>query len=138
MTSQECFITEVLKCGTSDLFLLDELYSDLADEVMWDEWVNDNIRNYNATMDELIYTLYKTVRNAVMDKLREIKNEEYTSQKTKDCIDEIIDNILIDPYPNYLDSKFDSDLDQVIDWKGTVESNAMALIDYSLGDDADD
>ena len=138
MTSQECFITEVLKCGTADLCLLDELYSDLANEVMWEDWISNNIRDVNATMDDLIYTLYKTVRNAVMDKLREIKNEEYISQKTKGCIDEIIDNILVDPYPNYLDSKFDSDLDQVIDWKGTVESNTMALIDYSLGDDVDD
>lgn len=121
MTPAEEFMTEVLNCGINDLELLEQIYSPLAKEVMANEglWVKDLYLSIPVDLNELLYTLYRRVIDEIVEHL-----------KKRNCTNELINNILVEPYTNCLDSSFASYIDQVIDWNASVESNVEALIEY--------
>jgi hypothetical protein len=133
MTPSECFINEILNCGTADICMLEEIYSPLADEVMYDGWVKEYIVVYPDTdLNTLLYTLYRNVRDQIKEELEEIIKEA-ESCDNKELIELINENMFHlerEPYPNCFDTHFDSDLDQVIDWKDSVQANAENLISY--------
>ena len=128
MTLLERFATEVLQCGIDDLVLLERVYSPLANEVIMDDgWEVAAIscRGPSGGINSILYELYQAVQWAVQDRLEELSQED-------DELEELVKKSDIDNYPqvNCLDTRFDSDLDQVIDWDSSLDDNVEALIQY--------
>ena len=129
MTSVDTFATDILNCGTSDLSLLDEVYSKLADEVLGGDWVKEEVMERQSDLNSILYTLYNTVKDAVIERMVSIYNTT-DDEELASVIIENVNDLNRPPYPNCLDSKFDSDLDQTIDWESDVDSNVEYIIDY--------
>lgn len=127
MTPLERFATEVLNCGIDDLVLLKEVYSPLANEIIMDDgWEVEAIsRGGSSGLNSILYELYQAVKWTVQYRLEELSKED-------DELKELVKKSNIDnnPQVNCLDSRFDSDLDQVIDWNSSVNENVKALIQY--------
>ena len=127
LSPTECFLIDVLECGIDDFSLLDDIYSPLADEVMYTDWVKECIR-YGYTLNDLIYHLYSGVQTKIVKNLKQILKGD--DKYVRRIIEKNIKNIEMVPYANCQDSRFDSDIDQVINWDETIEQNTQHLIGY--------
>ena len=120
MTALECFATDVLGCGTSDLSMLDEVYSNLSYECGDPDYIIQNLlMDNNLDLNKLLEETYRIVKTEILSVIA--KNSPDTD------ISEVEDR---EPYANCLDTHFDSALDQTVDWDKSIKENAEALIEY--------
>ena len=145
-SASELYIMEKLNCGSADLCMLDELYSTLGEACVDAEEVVKEADDLNY----LLGTLYRAITDAVAYEVEEIaKTEEGVQVCIKEngeikefkyllMTDSIKEQLLKkveemqDTYPfcNCLDTHFQNDLDQTVDWEASVRSNAEDLIQY--------
>ena len=137
MSSLEKFATDILDCGTADLSMLDDLYSTLGNEVIGDhnsflKGICSEYQN-NIDLNVILYELYYWVTNAIQEEIREnLENDawpEYSKEKEfflkqNDKLNEY------SPYTNFLDTHFQNDLDDTVDWDTSVQENAIKLLEY--------
>jgi hypothetical protein len=146
LSASELYIMEKLNCGSADLCMLDNLYSTLGEACVDTEEIVKEADDLNYLLD----TLYRTITDAVAYEVEEIANtEEGVQVSVKEngeikefkyllMTDSIREQLLKkveemqDTYPfcNYLDTHFQNDLDQTVDWEASVRSNAEDLIQY--------
>ena len=146
LSASEVYVMEKLGCGSADLCMLDELYSTLGEACVNTEEAVREAEDLN----DLLYTLYNAVTDAVAYEVEDIaKTEEGIQVSVKEngeikefkyllMTDSIKEQLLkkveemADTYPycNCLDTHFQNDLDQTVDWEASVRSNAEDLIQY--------
>lgn len=152
MDTKTAALTTMLQCGSADLDMLDRLYSELGEECADEETILEE----NHTLNGIIYALYSTVQFDMVTYLKNFVNS--TADSEEDTIDDYIETEYCEetkeerkrihdlitravdenitklensyPYANCLDSSFNSDLDQVVDWEYSLHDNAINLIEY--------
>lgn len=152
LTTAEKVMTTMLQCGYADLDLLDNLYSELGEECADEE----TILSESPTLNDIIYELYSAVQDNMVEYLKNFING--TADSEEDTIDDYIETEYCEetqeerkrihdritraveenikklenssPYTNRSDSRFDNDLDQVVDWEYSIHDNAINLIKY--------
>lgn len=154
LSTFESILTDLLDCGYGDLFMLDDLYENLADEI-YDGDRTDMLKRAIQNGDGLngiLYEFYSDISIGVLDKIDDLLSEEteYLEEIIQDALsgkvtkkrmekakkvisadaDEMRYNI--SPWCNCQDTSFQNDLDQTIDFRGTIDSNAVDLITYWL------
>ena len=148
LSAYECYLTEKLNCGVADLDMLDNLYSKLGEDCVDTEEVVRDTNNLN----ELLSELYYSVTSKVADEIRNIADSKETlylqvrengEEVNKDVeitpyIEEQLNKVADDldynnnPYCNFLDTHFQNELDQTVDWTETAYTNAIELIQYLI------
>lgn len=151
LSSLECYAIDKLQCGVADLSMLDNVYSTLGEDVYTPEDLVDEADDLNS----LLSMAYDQISEAVKDKLYEIADYESNvevalqhrdnngdicdteyftleiteeiAERIKELADELVENYA---YANCLDTHFQNDLDQTVDWDYGVEHNAIDLIEY--------
>ena len=146
LSTYECYLTEKLNCGVADLDMLDNLYSKLGEDCVDTEEV---VRDTND-LNELLFELYYSVTSKVADEIRSIADSKETlylqvrengEEVNKDVeitpyIEEQLNKVADDlddnnsPYCNYLDTHFQNELDQTVDWEISAYENSIELIQY--------
>lgn len=145
-SASELYTMEKLNCGSADLYMLDNLYSTLGEECVDVEEVVREADDLNYLLNDL----YKGVTDTVAYEVGEIaKTEEGIQVSVKEngeikefkyllMTDSVREQLLKKveemedtyPYCNSLDTHFQNDLDQTVDWESGVRSNAEDLIQY--------
>ena len=146
LSASEVYVMEKLNCGSADLRMLDDLYSTLGEECVDTEEAVKEADDLNYLLGDL----YKAVTDAIAYEVEDIaKTEEGIQVSVKEngeikefkyllMTDNIREQLLKKveemegtyPYCNYLDTHFQNDLDQTVDWEASVRSNAEDLIQY--------
>lgn len=155
LSTSECFMTEILNCGVADLCMLDGLYETIGDEIYYGDR-SDMLQRAVANgqgLNGILYEFYTDVTLAVGDGVEDIiedNRDSYIEVAVKDNAGNVTeykyllmtDNVMVqlqkkadelrDTYPfcNCLDTSFQNDLDQTIDWEASVQTNAENLIQY--------
>lgn len=146
LSALECYAIDKLQCGIADFCMLDNVYSTLGEEC------------YNATdlvdesgdLNDLLYRSYtyiaERIQEAIFDMLDieegldiaindEVKHIEFT-EDNKEAISKLANNLTENyPYCNCLDTSFQSDLDQTVDFEASLSSNVEYLITYWAEDE---
>lgn len=142
LSSTERFTTTVLSCGYGDLFLLDECYTYLTDDIMdVDDTVEHLQSEGNLSLNSLLYEVYRNIRSAICDKAEKlIYNptvlEEYfdesdvifITEHSEDLQDKINEEYLVDGWTNCQDSHINGVIEEIINHDKNCEQNAIALI----------
>lgn len=152
LTTAEKCMTTMLQCGYADLDLLDNIYSELGEECADEE----TILSESPTLNDIIYELYSAVQDNMVEYLKNFING--TADSEEDTIDDYIETEYCEetqeerkrihdrmtraveeniqklenssPYANCLDSRFDNDIDQIVNWEYSLRDNAINLIKY--------
>ena len=152
LTTAEKYMTAKLQCDYANLELLDNLYSELGEECT----DPDTLVRDSESLNDLIYSLYIEVTSGMVEYLTKFVNN--TADSEEDTIDDYIETEYCEetqeerkrihdritraveenikklenssPYTNRSDSRFDNDLDQVVDWDYSIHDNAINLIKY--------
>lgn len=137
LTSLELYTTETLNCGTADLTMLDNIYSVLAEDAQERKEIFEEFPN--PSLNTLLFETYITITYAVQEKVNELIkkekiNPEYKNKLTKKA-KELTEET---PYANCLDTYFQNDLDQTVDFDKNVTENAKELINYWKNNDEEE
>lgn len=141
LTSLECFAIDKLNCGTSDLCMLDNVYSTLAEECCNVDAIVDSNDSLDSILFEVYYSITSYIKDAILDKLNYsepldiyinneyciIENTEHNKKVIKQLCEELTNN---EPYCNCLDTHFQNNLDQTVDFDNSVSSNIQDLLSY--------
>ena len=159
LSTSECILTDLLECGTADLCMLDDLYGVLADEIYNGD--RKDMLKRGGDLNGILYEFYSDISIGVIDDIdtliedfRDAEDntltdfydilveiiEEQGKKATKAKINKAIEEIerQVDrmrntyPYTNCLDSHFQNDLDQTIDFDNTLRGNSVLLMKYWL------
>ena len=142
LSSLECYATAKLNCGYADLEMLDNVYSKLAEDSCYDL---DEIVDRTDDINELLYEVYWQISSKVQDQLMymvdnkepvelvindqcvtfEITDEQ--AEKLKELAEGLTEE---SPFCNCLDTHFQNDLDQTVDWDKDAWENALDLVKY--------
>ena len=139
-SSLELYAMDKLQCGSADLCMLDNVYSTLGEGV----YDTEDLVNEADDLNYLLEYAYNQITEAVKDKIHEIVDDEETlelvvdgcpvmldisqvADQLRDLADELIEHYA---YANCLDTSFQNDLDQTVDWDLDVSGNAEELIEY--------
>ena len=135
MSTVETYTSKKLQCGTADLVMLDKVYSVLASSAFnFYNGSRDEVIEDSTTLADLLYVTYTTISRTIdktlKEKIEPVKDQEglgtYVGAKQE--------NFNITPYVNYLNTSFNSDLDDVVDWNKDVEDNAQMLLNKWVED----
>ena len=152
LTTAEKYMTAKLQCGYANLELLDNLYSELGEECT----DPDTLVRDSESLNDLIYSLYAEVTSDIANYIAKFVNN--TADSEEDTIDDYIETEYCEeteeehkrihdlmtraveenikklenssPCANCSASRFDNDLDQVVDWEYSLHDNAINLIKY--------
>ena len=145
-TSLECYAMAKLNCGSADLSMLDNVFSTLGEEC----YDTDELVSECNDLNDLLSEAYYRISSRVQDELNEIAdNENYVdlvindmietfeiTNENRDKLKELGEGLTENmPFANCLDTYFQNELDQVVDWESSVRTNAEALIKYWLEND---
>lgn len=135
MSTVEIYASEKLQCSTADLVMLDKVYSALANSAFRENGTNiGEVIEDNSTLQDLLYVTYSQISYAITSMLKEkveaVKNQEGLSS----TVSEQVDTFNCIPSINFLFSRFDNDLDDVVDWDKGVEYNAELLMNQWVED----
>ena len=141
LSALKCYAIDKLQCGTADLCMLDNIYSTLGEEC----YNAQDLMNRSEDLNDLLYNSYTSIteriQEAIFDMLEDeegldvviddkVKYIEFT-KANKEIIRELADKLLENyPYCNCLDTSFQSDLDQTVDFEAGLSSNVEYLITY--------
>ena len=146
LSASELYAMEKLNCGSADLCMLDNLYSTLGEACVSTEEITREADDLNY----LLAVLYNGVTSTIAYEVEDIaKTEEGIQVSVKEngeikefkyllMTDSIKEQLLKKvekmqstyPFCNCLDTYFQNDLDQTVDWESGVRSNAEDLIQY--------
>lgn len=142
LTSSECFMTQILNCGYADLDMLDNVYSKLAEECCDIETViEDLIVCTNLSLNSLLSDVYYYITREITEQAKNTINrddmlQEFIEEKelNKDDIDVIELTLKLNqiqntyPFANCLDTHFNSDLDNTVDFNKSITENVNLLL----------
>lgn len=142
LTSSECFMTQILNCGYADLDMLDNVYSKLAEECCDIETViEDLIVCTNLSLNSLLSDVYYYITREITEQAKNTINrddmlQEFIEEKelNKDDIDVIELTLKLNqiqntyPFANCLDTHFNSDLDNTVDFDKSITENVNLLL----------
>lgn len=117
-----------LDCGQSDLAMLENVFSELAEDSYSKEWcvsTLDEVIAESETLNELLATVYNHIQWEVLMCINTTSKSRYILQKVSETIN-------CNAEANCLNTCFNSDFDSVVDWSSTVEANAKELHKYWL------
>ena len=146
LSALECYAIDKLQCGTSDLCMLDNVYSTLGEEC----YDTEDLVDESGDLNDLLYRAYsyiaERIQEAILDMLEdeegldvviddEVRYIEFT-EDNKEAISKLADELSKNyPYCNCLDTSFQSDLDQTVDFEASLSSNIEYLITYWAEDE---
>lgn len=143
LNTNELILTSLLNCGYADLDILDNCYSQLADEVIdMDNILAELVGDGSLNLNNILFEAYYQIANRIIDDAIELLTKEYSDEVAEDFeIDnnEIKEKIVAEltkmlnsnsPFCNCLDTHFSNHLDQTIDWGEDVWYNVQELIKY--------
>lgn len=142
LTSNECFMTQILNCGYGDLDMLDNVYSKLAEECCDIETViEDLIVCTNLSLNSLLSDVYYYITREITEQAKNTINRDDMFQEfieenklNKDDIDVIELTLKLNqiqntyPFANCLDTHFNSDLDNTVDFNKSITENVNLLL----------
>ena len=156
LTTNEKILTTLFNCGYADLSMLDDCFSELAEEACDPmDILEELLHNGNLNLNNFLYEVYREITDSVYTNAHVMLSSESelvvngTGNKTlfintieielpENCdtnnILEKINNRINEntPYTNCLDTHFQNELDEVIDWSESVENNAINVIKYLI------
>ena len=142
LSSTERFTTTVLSCDYGDLFLLDECYTHLTDEIMYvDDTVEHLQSEGNLSLNSLLYEVYRNIRSAICDKAEKLiynptvleeyfedSDVSFIAEHVEDLQDKINEEYLVDCWTNCQDSHINGVIEDILDHDKNCEQNAITLI----------
>lgn len=142
LTSNECFMTQILNCGYGDLDMLDNVYSKLAEECCDIETViEDLIVCTNLSLNSLLSDVYYYITREITEQAKNTINRDDMLQEfieenklNKDDIDVIELTLKLNqiqntyPFANCQDTHFNSDLDNTVDFDKSITENVNLLL----------
>ena len=146
LSALECYAIDKLQCGVADLCMLDNIYSTLGEECYNAEDLVDG----SGDLNDLLYNAYSSITDYVQAEIYEIIdgedgldiviNDEVKyikfTEENREIIRKLADDLTkYSPYCNCLDTSFQSDLDQTVDFEASIKSNAEYLITYWAEDE---
>ena len=143
LTTNEKILTTLFNCGYADLSMLDDCFSELAEEACDPmDILEELLNNGNLNLNNFLYEVYKEITDSVYNKAHAIlSNEsELTTEielpenfDTNNVLEQINNRINENtPFTNCMDTHFQNELDEVIDWSESVEDNAINVIKYLI------
>lgn len=130
MTSLEAYACEMLDCGTADLYLLDNIYSTLAEDAYNRKDLLDEIPK--PTLNQLLFETYLYVTQEIQKRtIQLLKKDNSLLPKYKAKLLNKANGLTkYEPYTNCIDTHFQNNLDDTVDWDEDVTANATYLINY--------
>lgn len=143
LTTNEKILTTLFNCGYADLSMLDDCFSELAEEACDPmDILEELLNNGNLNLNNFLYEVYKEITDKVYTKAHEmLSNESELATEielpehldTNNVLEQINNRINENtPYTNCLDTHFQNELDEIIDWSASVEHNAINVIKYLI------
>ena len=143
LTTNEKILTTLFNCGYADLSMLDDCFSELAEEACDPmDILEELLNNGNLNLNNFLYEVYREITDSVYTKAHVmLSNEsELTIEielpenfDTNNVLEQINNRINENtPFTNCMDTHFQNELDEVIDWSESVEHNAINVIKYLI------
>ena len=143
LTTNEKILTTLFNCGYADLSMLDDCFSELAEEACDPmDILEELLNNGNLNLNNFLYEVYREITDSVYTKAHVmLSNEsELTTEielpenlDTNNVLEKINNRINENtPFTNCMDTHFQNELDEVIDWSESVENNAINVIKYLI------
>ena len=143
LTTNEKILTTLFNCGYADLSMLDDCFSELAEEACDPmDILEELLNNGNLNLNNFLYEVYREITDRVYAKAHAmLSNEsELTTEielpenlDTNNVLEQINNRINENtPFTNCMDTHFQNELDEVIDWSESVEHNAINVIKYLI------
>lgn len=143
LTTDEKILTTLFNCGYADLSMLDDCFSELAEEACDPmDILEELLNNGNLNLNNFLYEVYREITDKVYNKAHTmLSNEsELTIEielpenfDTNNVLEQINNRINENtPFTNCMDTHFQNELDEVIDWSESVEHNAINVIRYLI------
>ena len=143
LTTDEKILTTLFHCGYADLGMLDDCFSELAEEACDPmDILEELLNNGSLNLNNFLYEVYKEITDKVYTKAHAmLSNEsELTTEielpenfNTNNVLEKINNRINENtPFTNCMDTHFQNELDEVIDWSESVEHNAINVIKYLI------
>lgn len=156
LTTNEKILTTLFNCGYADLSMLDDCFSELAEEACDPmDILEELLNNGNLNLNNFLYEVYREITDSVYTNAYAIlsnKSELVVDGKgnktlfiniteielpenldTNNILEKINNRINENtPFTNCMDTHFQNELDEVIDWSESVEHNAINVIKYLI------
>ena len=143
LTTNEKILTTLFNCGYADLSMLDDCFSELAEEACDPmDILEELLNNGNLNLNNFLYEVYREITDKVYNKAYTmLSNEsELTTEielpenfDTNNVLEQINNRINENtPFTNCMDTHFQNELDEIIDWSESVEHNAINVIKYLI------
>lgn len=143
LITNEKILTTLFNCGYADLSMLDDCFSELAEEACDPmDILEELLNNGNLNLNNFLYEVYREITDSVYTKAHEMLSNESEltieielpeNLDTNNVLEKINNRINENtPYTNCLDTHFQNELDEVIDWSESVEHNAINVIKYLI------
>ena len=143
LTTNEKILTTLFNCGYADLSMLDDCFSELAEEACDPmDILEELLNNGNLNLNNFLYEVYREITDKVYTKVHVmLSNEsELTTEielpenlDTNNVLEQINNRINENtPFTNCMDTHFQNELDEVIGWSESVEHNAINVIKYLI------
>lgn len=156
LTTNEKILTTLFNCGYADLSMLDDCFSELAEEVCDPmDILEELLNNGNLNLNNFLYEVYREITDSVYTNAHVMLSSESelvvngTGNKalfintteielpenvdTNNVLEQINNRINENtPFTNCMDTHFQNELDEVIDWSESVEYNAINVIKYLI------
>ena len=143
LTTNEKILTTLFNCGYADLSMLDDCFSELAEEACDPmDILEELLNNGNLNLNNFLYEVYREITDKVYTKAHVMlsnKSELTTEIELPENLDatnvlEQINNRINEntPFTNCMATHFQNELDEVIDWSESVEHNAINVIKYLI------
>lgn len=143
LTTNEKILTTLFNCGYADLSMLDDCFSELAEEACDPmDILEELLNNGNLNLNNFLYEVYREITDKVYTKAHAmLSNEsELTTEielpenfDTNNVLEQINNRINENtPFTNCMDTHFQNELDEIIDWSESVEHNAINVIKYLI------
>lgn len=141
LSSLECYATAKLNCGVADLCMLDNVYSTLGEDCYDTDELAENYTTLNELLAEAYFQIASRVQDIILDWVEDknpieigtsngVANIEFTETQVEQITklaEALTEN---SPFANCLDTYFQNDLDQTVDWESSAEHNAKELLKY--------
>lgn len=135
LTTNEKILTTLFNCGYADLSMLDDCFSELAEEACDPmDILEELLNNGNLNLNNFLYEVYREITDKVYTKAHVmLSNELELTLDTNNILEKINNRINENtPFTNCMDTHFQNELDEVIDWSESVEYNAINVIKYLI------
>ena len=156
LTTNEKILTTIFNCGYADLSMLDDCFSELAEDACSPIEILEDLSNAGTlSLNSFLYEVYHEITDRVYTNAHKMLSSESelvvdgkgnktlfigttTIELPENCntlnILESINNRINEntPFTNCMDTHFQNELDEVIDWSESVEHNAINVIKYLI------